>query len=62
VIEFEKLINEIVGQVDRVEKYPILGFTAKEDVPEEVLRAKRRLVELGFANHLVPPVRAPDVS
>jgi uncharacterized SAM-binding protein YcdF (DUF218 family) len=62
VIEFEKLINEIVGQVDRVEKYPLLGFTAKEEVPEGVLRAKRRLVELGFANHLVPPVRAPDVS
>ncbi|HEX3848504.1 MAG TPA: YdcF family protein [Steroidobacteraceae bacterium] len=55
VIEFEKLINELVGQVDRVEKYPLLGFMAKNDVPQEVLRAKRRLVGLGFVNHLVPP-------
>ena len=53
IIGFDKLINELVGQVDRVEKYPELGFTENAEVPEEVIAAKRQLVELGFANYLV---------
>lgn len=54
IIDFDKLINELVGQVDRVEKYPALGFTEASEVPEPVLLAKGRLVELGFTHHLVP--------
>jgi uncharacterized SAM-binding protein YcdF (DUF218 family) len=53
IIDFERLVNELVGQVDRVERYPELGFTEKTLVPEEVIAAKRRLIELGYANHLV---------
>ena len=56
VIDFDKLVNELVGQVDRIEKYPDLGFTEKTNIPEEVIAAKRQLVELGFANHLVSQV------
>ena len=56
IIGFDKLINELVGQVDRVERYPELGFTEKAAVPEEVIAAKRRLVELGFGNHLISNV------
>jgi len=59
IIDFDKLINELVGQVDRVEKYPSLGFTEKDQVPEEVLRAKKSLIELGYARHLVPPSDPP---
>ncbi len=40
VIEVDKLINELVGQVDRVEKYPSLGFTERDELPEKVLQAK----------------------
>lgn len=54
VIETDKLINELVGQVDRVEKYPALGFTERDELPERVLQAKSRLVELGYVKHLVP--------
>jgi uncharacterized SAM-binding protein YcdF (DUF218 family) len=54
IIGFDKLVNELVGQVDRVERYPELGFTEKTKVPEAVVTAKHRLVELGFADHLVP--------
>jgi uncharacterized SAM-binding protein YcdF (DUF218 family) len=54
IIDFDKLLHELVGQVDRLEKYPSLGFTERTEVPEEVLLAKTRLVELGFVNHLVP--------
>lgn len=53
VIDVDKLINELVGQVDRVEKYPSLGFTEGDDVPARVLQAKCRLVELGYVKHLV---------
>jgi uncharacterized SAM-binding protein YcdF (DUF218 family) len=56
IIGFDKLVNELVGQVDRVERYPQLGFTEKTKVPEEVIAAKRQLVELGFANHLISEV------
>ena len=55
IIDFDKLINELVGQVDRVEKYPSLGFTEKDEIPDEVLRAKSHLVELGYVRHLVQP-------
>lgn len=53
IIDFDRLVNELVGQVDRVERYPELGFTEKTEVPEEVIDAKRQLLELGFANHLI---------
>jgi hypothetical protein len=56
IIGFDKLVNELVGQVDRVERYPELGFTEKTKVPEEVIAAKRQLVQLGFANHLISEV------
>jgi hypothetical protein len=56
IIGFEKLVNELVGQVDRVEKYPDGGFTAKAQVPEEVIAAKRQLIELGFSKHLISEV------
>ena len=56
IIGFDKLINELVGQVDRGERYPVLGFTEKTKVPDKVIAAKRRLVELGFANHLISEV------
>lgn len=41
IIGFDKLINELVGQVDRVEKYPELGFTESTTVPIEVSQAKK---------------------
>lgn len=56
IIGFDRLINELVGQVDRVERYPELGFTEKITVPEEVIAAKRQLVELGFVNRLISQV------
>jgi uncharacterized SAM-binding protein YcdF (DUF218 family) len=60
IIHFDKLINELVGQVDRVENYPALGFTESEEVPREVLVAKHRLIELGFVHHLIQP--RPDAQ
>jgi hypothetical protein len=44
IIDFDKLLNDLVGQGDRVGKYPALGFTEKTSLPEEVIAAKRQLV------------------
>jgi len=53
VIDVDKLIHVLVGQVDRIQRYPELGFTESVPVPNEVLTAKDRLVELGFTGLLV---------
>jgi len=53
-IDFTKLVDEMVGQIDRVEKYAAMGFTESVDVPPEIVAAQRRLIELGFVRHLVP--------
>ena len=54
IIDSTKLINELVGQVDRVEKYPSMGFTEPLEVPPEVIAATHELIDLGFVQHLVP--------
>jgi uncharacterized SAM-binding protein YcdF (DUF218 family) len=58
IIEPGKLINELVGQVDRVEKYSDMGFTEHVEVPPGVIAAKRQLMDLGFVEHLVPESHA----
>ena len=56
IISFDKLGNELVGQVDRIQRYPELGFTENTTVPDEVIAAKRQLVMLGVTNHLISEV------
>jgi uncharacterized SAM-binding protein YcdF (DUF218 family) len=56
IIGFDKLVNELVGQVDRIERYPEFGFTVRAEVPEEVSAAKGQLIELGFTSHLLSDV------
>jgi uncharacterized SAM-binding protein YcdF (DUF218 family) len=56
IIDFDKLVNELVGQVDRIQRYPELGFIEKAKVPDEVIAAKLQLVKLGFTNHLISEV------
>lgn len=53
-VDFDRLLNVLVGQVDRIERYPALGFTVAAEIPQDVLDAKRQLIELGFGHHLVP--------
>jgi uncharacterized SAM-binding protein YcdF (DUF218 family) len=62
IIGLEKLLHEMVGQVDRIERYPELGFTERTNVPEKVLRAKRQLVEGGFGDHLIAESSASNQS
>ena len=47
------VIDEMVGDIDRILKYPVLGFQAYEDVPRDILKSWTTLIEHGFNRHLV---------
>ena len=46
------LIDEMVGDVDRIQKYPELGFQVEHELPQSVLDATDTLIRAGFNNHL----------
>lgn len=48
------VIDEMVGDVDRILKYPALGYQAPHELPVEILEAWQYLKEAGFKNHLLP--------
>jgi Uncharacterized conserved protein len=48
-----QIITEMVGDLDRVLKYPALGYMAADTVPGEVLAAFEDLKRSGFTGHLV---------
>ncbi|WLT32539.1 YdcF family protein [Geothrix sp. PMB-07] len=47
------LIEEMVGDVQRIQAYPALGFQAPHALPEAVLESWQALVEAGFTGHLM---------
>jgi uncharacterized SAM-binding protein YcdF (DUF218 family) len=47
------VMNEMVGDVDRVLKYPSRGFQRAHDVPAAVLESWRALIADGFGHHLL---------
>ena len=47
------VMNEMVGDVDRVLKYPSRGFQRAHDVPASVLESWRALIADGFGHHLL---------
>jgi uncharacterized SAM-binding protein YcdF (DUF218 family) len=52
-ISMEKVIQVMVGDLQRIKIYPQKGFQIYQEIPEEVWRAYLRLVELGFDKHLI---------
>jgi uncharacterized SAM-binding protein YcdF (DUF218 family) len=52
------VIDEMVGDLDRIVQYPARGFQVSCPVPEEVMEAWRWLVEQGFTHHLLPRTTA----
>lgn len=48
------VINEMVGDVERIQKYPDLGFQTPHELPGHVLEAWDYLIEQGFTEHLMP--------
>lgn len=47
------IINEMVGDVERIQRYPALGFQSPHELPREVLDAWRDLMRDGFTHHLM---------
>lgn len=48
-----QIANEMAGDLDRVLKYPALGFMAAHKVSDEVLAAFETLKRAGYCGHLV---------
>jgi hypothetical protein len=49
----EKVINIMVGDLQRIKIYPEKGFQIYQEIPAEVWKAYERLVALGFDKHLI---------
>ncbi len=52
-ISIEKVINIMVGDLQRIKIYYEKGFQIFQEIPDDVWRAYERLVELGYTKHLV---------
>ena len=48
------VINEMVGDIDRIQVYPKLGYQAEHPLPEKILENWHYLMEHGFTHHLLP--------
>jgi uncharacterized SAM-binding protein YcdF (DUF218 family) len=47
-----KIIEIMVGDLDRIIRYPALGFQTVQGIPDEVLAAFEELIDLGYDGHL----------
>jgi uncharacterized SAM-binding protein YcdF (DUF218 family) len=54
----EKIVNIMLGDLQRIWVYAQRGWSAPQPIPAEVLNAYRRLVELGFTRHLLTECRS----
>jgi uncharacterized SAM-binding protein YcdF (DUF218 family) len=47
------IIQEMVGDIDRVRRYPAKGFQVPHALPNEVLQAYEALIADGFSQHML---------
>lgn len=52
-IPLPRVINIMVGDLQRIRFYPAKGFQLYQEIPAEVWAAYERLVQLGFDQHLM---------
>jgi hypothetical protein len=52
-IPLERVINIMIGDLQRIQLYPAKGFQIYQEIPAEVWDAYEQLVVLGFDKHLV---------
>ena len=52
-VEKEKIINIMVGDLQRIKEYPRMGYQIYQEIPTEVLDAFYFLVDAGFNSHLI---------
>ncbi len=53
ILPLERVINIMVGDLQRIKFYPRLGFQIEQEIPAEVWQAYEKLVELGYNQHLM---------
>ena len=51
--QIEDLINEMVGDVQRIIEYPKLGYQIEQAIPDAVMEAYLTLISLGYNKHLM---------
>jgi uncharacterized SAM-binding protein YcdF (DUF218 family) len=49
----EKMISIVVGDLQRIKKYPKLGYQIYQKIPERVWSAYEELVKMGYTSHLI---------
>jgi uncharacterized SAM-binding protein YcdF (DUF218 family) len=52
-IPLEKVIDIMVGDLQRIKLYAEKGFQVYQEIPTEVWKAYERLVELGYDKQLI---------
>ncbi|HEY9585571.1 MAG TPA: YdcF family protein [Candidatus Paceibacterota bacterium] len=50
---FEKVVNLMIGDLERISKYPQLGFQIPQIIPDKVHRAAQALIAHGYKKHLI---------
>ena len=51
-IPMERVINAMVGDLQRIRLYPAKGFQIPQEIPDTVWAAYEKLVAWGFTQHL----------
>lgn len=52
-IPVERVINIMVGDLQRIQLYPAKGFQIHQDIPGDIWKAYEQLVALGYDKHLI---------
>jgi hypothetical protein len=52
-IPLEKVINIMVGDLQRIRLYPAMGYQIFQEIPDEVWTACEDLIASGFNSHLM---------
>lgn len=52
-VPVEKVINSMVGDLQRIREYPSKGFQIFQEIPDEVWQSYEILVKSGFDKHLI---------
>lgn len=47
------VINEMIGDIERIMKYPALGFQIKHNFPDNIIKAYKFLINRGFTEHMM---------
>lgn len=52
-IPLEKVINIMVGDLQRIKEYPQKGFQIFQEIPDNVWQAYKQLIDSGYNQHLI---------